>query len=141
MGEMGRKEWLSDHPLCTSYIAVSAGYVTNSGTDHLRSVQQEFEISVEFHNGEDNGSIDYLIRDKEEVKEALEAISRVRKALDFLEGRIKEECVDLMEESDGEAAEGTTEGLERPRICLNEVNKGNNETEANGSPTPSGEKG
>lgn len=148
MGEMGRKEWLSDHPLCTCFIAVSAGYIES--VDSFGSRSQEFEVSAELHDGDNTCSIDYLVRDKEEVKESLTAISRVRKALDYLEGRIKEECSHLMEDPDGKASEvnggvgyvsieRTIERTEADwRISESPAVP---EAEANGSSNPSGEKG
>jgi len=88
-GELGIKKWLSDSPHCTSYAYGSAG---ERYKERYSGVWENvFGVSFELFNGElEPCCIDADIDDADDIANALEAITRVRAVLTFLEDKLLE---------------------------------------------------
>jgi hypothetical protein len=103
--EVCYREWLSSMPFCTSFVSSSAGWVSTD--DNYQN--DVFEISFIMFDGENQFNIDHKIHEREDAYEALEAMDRIRRALDFLERRMKESGFGREENTADEPPAGTKE--------------------------------
>lgn len=120
--EVGYKQWLTDEPSCTDYLAVSAGWVETPGENTIHMIgdgtsirynDSVFEVSAELFDGEHLFEESFKIRNEEEAKIVREALSRVKKAVCFLERKIDsvfpvKESEDVRE---GDDASPTSDGV------------------------------